>query len=137
MRTAILANLVGVGVTLDASVATAPGSFVDAAHGTGLAHSSASASSEVRPLIFIHVPKTGGTSVEEAMGTWNEAFNGTTLECAGVPIMEKRFDKHATAADAKLFYSDEEWEAAYKFIIVCTWPRPWIIIHQTASIPCC
>jgi len=36
--------------------------------------------------------------------------------------MEKRFPKHATAAQAKTYYTDEEWQAAYKFSIV---RNPW------------
>jgi len=74
-----------------------------------------------RPLIFIHMSKTGGTSIEETLGIEN-VYANATAECRGIPFMEKRFSKHATAAQAKNYYTDEEWQAAYKFSIV---RNPW------------
>ena len=79
-------------------------------------------SGTVRPLIFIHVQKTGGTSIEETLGIANEWTNGSTPECQGVPFVPKLFDKHDTATTAKAYYTDAEWTAAFKFSII---RNPW------------
>ena len=100
-----------------------------------------------RPLIVIHMSKTGGTSIEETLGITNKITNwetpSATIECERIPIMDKRFLKHDTAQVhvAKSYYTDAEWAAAFKFSIVPTggtglslggptWPR-W----QTRPVP--
>ena len=78
------------------------------------------AASTARPLIFIHMSKTGGTSIEETLGITNDSTPTATAECEGIPIMDKRFLKHDTAQVAKTYYTDAEWAAAYKFCLRCS-----------------
>ena len=80
-----------------------------------------------RPLIFIHLSKSGGTSIDETLGISNVFTPTATAECEGIPIMHKRFLKHDTAQVAKTYYTDAEWAAAYKFSIV---RNPW---HRIVS----
>jgi len=90
----------------------------------------------VRPILFIHLSKTGGTSIDEALGISNEYTDGPTVQCAPVPVLARRGEKHDSAATTKTYYSDAEWQDAYKVVIVRNpWERlvsTWAM-HTTAA----
>lgn len=82
-----------------AVAATTAGAMTATAAAAATTTAAADASTTVRPLIFIHVAKSGGTSIEETLGItsiYSNLTNGTAA-CGGVPFMEKRFPKHASA----------------------------------------
>lgn len=76
---------------------------------------------EARPILLIHIPKTGGTSLKLTLGL---AQRGSieTPECAGVPVTVTQHSTHDVASDAKSYYTDAEWEHAYKIAFV---RNPW------------
>ena len=93
---------------------------------------STSSAPKARPFLFIHISKTGGTSVDAALGMITVL--NKTAECADVPVMERRFLKHDTAATARSYYNASEWERAYKFALVRNpWDRlvSWWAMHAT------
>lgn len=69
--------------------------------------------------IFIHVPRTGGSSIE------------TALAGRRVPFKEFRGEKHLTASNAKKLYS-EYWDDYFTFTIV---RNPWdrVVSHYNFS----
>lgn len=78
---------------------------------------------EPRPLLFIHIEKTGGSSIIDTLGfvgplTPSLDEHHVTDECKGVPVIQTRHERHMTAAQARPYYTDKEWEQAYKFAFV-------------------
>lgn len=78
-----------------------------------------------RDLIFIHIPKTGGTSIRAALDFPE-------------PQPEKRIRKHYVAAEIKRFLPADIWDNAYKFAFVRNpWERLvsqyWYRIRQGAT----
>lgn len=59
-------------------------------------------------FIFIHIPRTGGTSIEEFFGThmWKDSPD----------------EKHLSAKEAKKLYGEEIWNSYFKFSFV---RNPW------------
>ena len=57
-----------------------------------------------RPILLIHVPKTGGDSVKEALGigaNQNGDVTAATPECASVRVLQPRHLEHMTAAEVR------------------------------------
>ena len=67
----------------------------------------------IRPILLIHVQKTGGQSITSVLpGLGMNATAEPTDACSGVPTARRaqRHAKHAQAYAARPLYSDEEWE---------------------------
>ena len=80
-----------------------------------------------RPILLVHIQKTGGQSVAETLGIkvqdgWEPYLGNGTQECAGIPVMSLRHDKHDSAQAARSFYTSVEWDHAYKITFV---RNPW------------
>ena len=56
-------------------------------------------------LIFVHIQKTGGTSINRALGS-----------------VDNPIEKHRTAAELKLMYGESVWKECFKFSFV---RNPW------------
>ena len=73
----------------------------------------------VRPFLLIHPSKTGGTSITAGMGIGAEVRQPfLTPECDLIPRLDMRYKKHDTAAIARTYYTEDEWNAAYVFALV-------------------
>jgi hypothetical protein len=69
-----------------------------------------------RPLLFVHVPKTGGESISAGLGL--EPGHKTTVECMSIPTIEQRHPKHMPASEARDYYTATEWAGAFVFAFV-------------------
>ncbi len=69
--------------------------------------------SDQKPLVFIHIPRTGGTSLTQAWGT--------------LPYISKDVAvyKHATAPQIKALIGKRLWNQAFRFTII---RDPWEIL---------
>lgn len=80
--------------------------------------------SDKKRFIFIHVPKTGGTSITQALKPYatvgvhkQYAVNGTTLP--------KEVMKHARASVVKRYVASNKWDSYFKFGFV---RNPWDLL---------
>lgn len=69
-------------------------------------------------FIFIHIPKTGGTSVQEAL----KPFLADSDIYINDPRHVKNFHKHSTAAEVRKEVGEEVWNSYFKFAFV---RNPW------------
>jgi len=85
-----------------------------------------------RPILLIHVAKTGGESVGKTLGIqvpqddpymFPGPWSGPgTDACQGVPVVNTRHKKHDRAIEAMAYYTEEEWQHAFKITFV---RNPW------------
>lgn len=75
-----------------------------------------------RPILLIHIPKTGGDSIIKSIGLGPDRETWLTEECANVPVTLTLHERHAVAADARLSYPKDVWEHSYKIAFV---RNPW------------
>lgn len=79
--------------------------------------------STARPILFVHIEKTGGTSILATLGM-EPAVDGVlaiTEECKGVPVVSSTHN-HFSAAELKAVTEPSVWENAYKVAFV---RNPW------------
>lgn len=80
--------------------------------------------SNSRKFVFVHLPKTAGTSITHALDNtlqWNDVVCGGTEYGEGVgPHYEKRFGlwKHSTAQQIKDVIGDQVWSEYFTFGVV-------------------
>ncbi|MEZ4435917.1 MAG: sulfotransferase family 2 domain-containing protein [bacterium] len=78
--------------------------------------------SDRKRFVFVHIPRTAGTSVETALAPYARTPIGFTVnDCTVLP------DKHATAATLRALVGPAFWEQAFTFSIV---RDPWARMHS-------
>jgi len=78
------------------------------------------AASAAKPILLVHIEKTGGTSVDSALGLDTDYSLGTP-ECSSIPSI-KQSHIHLTAEAAQRLYDPAVWDGAYKIAFV---RNPW------------
>jgi len=84
--------------------------------------------SDEKKFVYIHVPKTGGTSVSAALQRWslprNRARSASWLRWVGLPKDHRRFrfEKHGSLASVERVLPPELFRSYFKFSIV---RNPW------------
>ena len=76
-------------------------------------------------FFFVHVPKTGGTSVSELIRETGKPF-GAPLDSLRFPIWYKKVPEHDTAQSQREHAGAAEWSRAFTFSIVRD-PYDWAV----------
>lgn len=80
--------------------------------------------SNEKKFIFVHNPKTAGTSMESALSAYGNAFNRSNYQKIRFLMTRKNilpswkyrhYHKHMKAFEARRFFSDQEWNSLFKF----------------------
>jgi len=78
--------------------------------------------------IFIHIPKTAGSSIEVALDREEKTNKGDIDEATGEHIMVTTGkEKHLNVKECRTFYGHRIWQEYFKFTVV---RNPWDRIHS-------
>jgi len=65
-----------------------------------------------RRILFVHIPKTGGTSIE----AWLESFGPLQLSAAGVPEALRTTPQHLTYHDIRTLFAEDYFDFAFAVV---------------------
>jgi hypothetical protein len=78
--------------------------------------------SHEKKFIFVHIPKTGGTSISHCLKRYASYNVSGEYRLKGKKILHPSLKKHAQASQIKKYVSKKVWDSYFKFALV---RNPW------------
>lgn len=78
--------------------------------------------SHEKKFVFVHVPKTAGTSITHTLKNYASYSVSSEYKIAGKRILHKSLKKHAHAKEIRKYMKKDQWREYFKFAFV---RNPW------------